>query len=171
MDNLFEEFYIPTIDELCVGFEYEVNNPIIWHSREWNILRPNNRIEDGSYAKEDRWSKKVFQEPFMYGSTLSNQLKLNNIRVPKLRTADIIAEGWHVLDSQRYSYTINDNKIPLAKDNYFLIWYRNAYMVDIIIKDPSKVIVTNEFHSPERFRFYTKCPTINHFRKIEKLLP
>ena len=171
MDNLFEEFYIPTIDELCVGFEYEVNNPIIWHSREWNILRPNNRIEDGSYAKEDRWSKKVFQEPFMYGSTLSNQLKLNNIRVPKLRTADIFAEGWHMLDETKHIYKPTDRRLVLQKNNYLLVWYRYDYIVDFVFRDPALELDKLNVVHPERFRLYTKCPTINHFRKIEKLLP
>lgn len=46
MDNLPEEFYIPTIDEFCIGFEYEQNFPIWWRSNEWNRLRPENRIKE-----------------------------------------------------------------------------------------------------------------------------
>lgn len=167
MDNLFEEFHIPTIDEFCVGFEYEQNFPIWWRSNEWNRLRPENKIPDGSIAKEDRWSKQVFKEPFMHGTSISHNLNANAIRVPKLRTADIISEGWHILKNTKPA----NDRIGLQKNNYLLVWYRYDYIVDFIFRDPSlEINKLNIFH-PERFRLYTKCPTINHFRKIEKLLP
>ena len=169
MDIELEQFYIPTIDEFYVGFEYEQNYPIWWHSREWNALRPNNKIPDGSYAKEDRWSKQVFKEPLMHGTSISHNLKANAIRVPKLRTADIIAEGWHILKEVKYKST--DVRIGLQKDNYLLVWYRYDYIIDFIYRDPALEINKLNIFNPERFRLYTKCPTINHFRKIEKLLP
>lgn len=166
-----EEFYIPTIDEFCIGFEYEQNFPIWWRSNDWNKLQPENKISDGSVAKEDRWSKQVFKKPFMNGTSISHNLNANLIRVPKLRTADIFAEGWHMLEETKHIYKSTDSKLGLQKNNYLLVWYRYDYIVDFIFRDPSlEINKLNIFH-PERFRLYTKCPTINHFRKIEKLLP
>jgi len=89
-------------------------------------------------------------------------------RTPYLTKEQIEKEGW--IDK---SHVLNVNSWAFEKGNRFAVIrtidLENPFVLEIIIKDPSKEPFVFGLPS-EHFRFICPCPSINEFRKICKLL-
>ena len=146
------KYYTPTLDDIRLGYEYEIN-----YSGYWKKLVITDFYTDG----------------YGLGDVQEVVAKINNnpnqIRIPYLTKEQIIAEGWeltnvleeddegkdifstgfekYINDDNWYSLVLKDNKIIIYKS-----WYRNNVC------------------RLTRTVYYGKCPSINEFRTITKLL-
>lgn len=147
----FEEgkkYYTPDIEDIRVGYECECRLPF-----------------------HRDWLKEVISKyDAIYFSAYMNYLKDSNLRTPYLTKEQIEAEGWKELSYKSGKY---DGRLAWEKGNYFLILYEDNNTklkgrIVIMLKDVTLDPYT-EFTSNGQV-YLGKCPSINEFRTICKLL-
>lgn len=154
------QYYIPKIEDIRVGYECEVKVPTTdaFEHDTWK-----------SFILENRSSK--------WGGDCSeldeviNKIRLGQTRTPYLTKKQIEAEGWESLDlSKGFAYRngVPDYRAGFRKGNFFLTLDTRKPHVEIWAADVTLIDWLPEF--PESFRVNIPCPSINEFRQISKLL-
>lgn len=163
MEN--EKYYTPEIEDFYIGYEFE--------------------MEAGT-----GWSKQIFPDPWwnhggMGGiDTLIRCLESGNIRVPFLTREQIEKEGWKADEKAEFTDFSEDYFKHVSVFNHHFI-YQLHVMTTYIEKVGSRriagkhVSITSAFiryDQEESMKkidqpiFKGKCPSINEFRKMIKLL-
>ena len=148
------KYFIPDISDIRIGYEYEEYHPV-WTSEG---------------IDESFWVHKVFKEPLMYGTTISDKIDLRHIRVPFLTKEQIENERWELAEVLEEDDDGNDMfstgfEKYINEDN----WY------SFVKKEDNKIIIYKSWYRNSvvrltRVLFYGKCRCINDFRLIMKML-
>ncbi len=150
MEN--NKYFTPDIENLCVGYECEINNA---HGK-WEPITIT-FSNSNSFYKTDLTEVCLLVED-------------KEVRVPYLTKEQIEAEGWE--------YVKNTNTVDVDichifnKNNYMLGWFPLINKIAVLVRDPSKAFdekgILIEYNNTERYT--GSCKDINTFRKIIKLL-
>lgn len=147
------KYYIPSIEDIHVGYECEV------YGQTTTKLIKNIDFHKVVVGLHMEVGKKVGI------NQIPNLLKKGYIKVPYLTKEQIEKEGW-----------IEDNDHPLFRGLLKLLTDKATYWLrinvhNIVIIRYTKVERNNVWEMQQRSVVYDgKCPSINEFRKIEKLL-
>jgi len=149
------KYFTPSIEDIRIGYEVESN--------EWCMDESGN--PEFNYNK---WVNKKLSAPYVT-TLLTYGIKKGNLRVPYLTKEQIEAEGWKRILASLYEKVIQITE--LDKIVYTL-------RIDKNIINITKCNVTNlRIEScPRGENYHTapiyvgKCPSINEFRYISKLL-
>lgn len=140
MEN--DKYFVPDIEDLCIGYELEMN---------WNR------------AYEEKWVPikiSIQDEEFTYTDEISDIVNalddgMSEARVPYLTKEQIEAEGWKC--TSKYNYEkINSNITAYYGEDHYL-W----------IMHPAETIKGEKYLANS---FKGDCLSINEFRYICKLL-
>lgn len=145
------KYYTPDIEDLHLGYiaEYfEPHSPNKWEQFRVDWLT----IEDFASASEE--------------------FKKNNIRTKYLTKEDIESEGWQIendispFTGRQYKFTLDKTTdFPNEAVIYTLTWHERA---------TPNIIISKFFHSSwsreDKVIYEGKCPSINEFKIITKLL-
>ena len=135
------KYFTPNIEDIRVGYECERDFSDTTEIEEWR----NTVIEQDHFKS----------------------FYIEDIRTPYLTKEQIEAEGWVVMNTGGIEPGQINGRYGFSKGNYFMIWYPETQLIDIILRDPSK---EERVWNPERFRFFCECKDINTLRLISKLL-
>lgn len=144
-----QEYFIPNIEDLRVGYEYERQYTTnIWINEvieEWDFRTPQLREPCDSNITE-----------------ILRDLNSNKIRVPYLTKQQIEAEGWIYT---KYNPAINLHEFRKVINNHS--WYTLDYFDDC-----KNIIITKYWTNgdDDMDLFNGECKDINTFRYICKLL-
>lgn len=149
------KYFTPDIEDFHVGYEceiYDQSTSKLIKKVEWHTVK--------THLGNSEIGKNVAINQVL------KYIKQNKLRVPYLTKEQIEAEGWERLEFEReelYGY---------KKANYFLVFNEKVKTINIILQDPSKEseISWGLQTSPERFKFFCECKSINELRTICKLL-
>jgi hypothetical protein len=128
MEN--NKHYIPDIEDIRVGYEFEI-------------------------LHKDLWMKEDFDP--LYLSFYLAELAVHKIRTPYLTKEQIEAEGWEI----KYNHDVLVG-FQKGEGMYPVLAEYNTESHHLTIR-------TGSWY-PEETIYYGKCPSINEFRKICKLL-
>ena len=166
-----EKYFIPDPDDISVGYECEFHGMttggflILDFSEEGKdtlIQEPNVEV----------WYPiKCGYDPLTTDRSVEDIRKLirtNQIRTAYLTKEQILNQGWTVMNTGGLHPGCIDGRCGFRKNNHFMVWHSKLRMVDIIIRDPSKV--RDDWWSPERFRLFCECKDVNTLKTISNLL-
>jgi len=133
------KYFVPEISDICIGYELEIN---------WNR------------AYEEKWVPikiLVQDEEFAYTDELSEIVNalhdgMSEARVPYLIKEQIEAEGWKLLNEDKY--------LQFVKSDYSISYVEKLHLL----------IVTALEEKQNDVKYSGTCKDINTFRKIIKLL-
>ncbi len=162
LEAMENKYYTPDIEDIRVGYEYEVYSEGLWEDS----------VEDFLGWYEYKFS---IGNCFRDIDDIKTLMKNRYIRTAYLTKEQIEAEGWKFKARMLiadFSKDNNDiNRYSFEKDNYHLILdnYSDKVKINLRLIDPSKVNWEIGIQ-PEHFAFSSLCPSINEFRTICKLL-
>lgn len=141
-----EQYYTPELEDIHIGYECELFLP----TSDW--------------WKPDTWTKfKISENGYShtgpYGGDLSeigdvcNMIELNQVRTLYLTKEQIEAEGWEIIPSKL-------NCSVLKKEDYYVYLFED-YTIQLGKGTPPTWL---------NYYYKGKCPSINEFRTICKLL-
>ena len=145
------KYYIPDIEDLCIGYELELLCVI-----------------EGNNEKEETWKKTI-----IYNLYVENKEEfIKSVRVPYLTNQQIEAEGW------TYYQNIPDMVVPEGYIEYYkdVEWFKvvisiseTSHYLDVQ-KVFQNVQIGNELQEFRNTIYNGECKDINTFRLIQKLL-
>lgn len=151
------KYFTPEIEDIRVG--YEMYAPLLDESGK----------ETGQLVKiiidSPNWANEICDISVNYD--VLKDYKLGDVwKVSYLTKEQIEAEGWEYINTIRYWNAPSKIKgLCFRKNNHLLSFNPYNNNISIIPVDPSK-----EQEYWEQVRYVGKCPSINEFRTILKLL-
>lgn len=145
-------YYTPDISDFFVGYECEILYPFNKAETEYSFkYNPN--------PSEDRWVEHVFKHGHIDSWEGILIETIDEYRTSYLTKEQIEAEGWTLLPPSSY--------LPYARPEEQLDrLYKNGWSIQ---HKPFKKILVIINHV-EMIQYFGKCPSINEFRKICKLI-
>lgn len=141
------KYYTPDLGEFCLDFEGEINWSVAYEDK-WEPFRID--LQDENWAYTHQLQDIVIACHDGYAA----------VRVPYITEEQILKEGW------KRKVGVN-NRIAFEKNNYFLVWDKDDYHVEMCLVDPTKASFM--VWGGDSIKITLPCPTINHFRKIVNL--
>ena len=156
-----DKYYTPELEDLFIGYELETLTKSCFKDEK----------SATGFICESRWVKNKVNNLPLNAVNFENK----EIKTPYLTKEQIEAEGW------LFNYLGKDDwfkgSVPLLPyneidypfelwfklDNYWLGFYKNIHKIVILEKG-------EDYPGGQIIRFNGKCPSINEFRKIIKLL-
>lgn len=145
-----EQYYTPAIEDIRVGYELEYHN---WSMDEMGVPELN----------YDRWDKTILEK-----WNVENLVKygVKGVRVPYITKEQIEAEGWAVITEE----SLYKGMLTTVKDNGHTYYCRIYDGQNIFISQYRPASGNLWSMSMKSTLFDGKCPSINEFRYICKLL-
>lgn len=165
------KYYIPTIEEFHVGFEYEIKDT------GTNYYRPAVlRIIDCYSSPEEGWD-------YPNSNYLYRKLKDGDIRVKYLNPSDIIAEGFELIPTDfrfhkiiptlcfkghKHNITFHTDKI--YDNEKFIKRFGNLEAITIYGDAPKEFSMSDSILFDGYIKFLGDIKNISEFRRIIKML-
>lgn len=156
-----KQYYSPDLEDLFIGYELEylfVTTPM---TKLWKPFKIEN-----SFDFNEIWD--VF-----------NEGKSTNIRTPYLSKEDIEKEGWEFYPKGYNNFlerALSKSEWERAEEyNYdtnsfpFELWFKRGDYYLALYRSTSKLLIVKKLDTPNLI-FKGKCPSVNEFRKVIKLL-
>lgn len=148
------KYFVPSIEDIRVGYEYE------YHS-----CHPQ---EEGNCT----WNTKKFPDPFVGYNLKAFETQINRgwIRVPYLTKEQIEAEGWELAN-----VLVEDDNGNDMFNTGFVKYIDEDHWYELVLKEDNRTFIQYKWYRNSvaqlcREIYYGKCPSINEFRFITKLL-
>lgn len=145
------EYYYPSIEEIHIGYEGEMN----WHlgyEKEYSPIKITLRDKENIY--HDELSEVVIAMDDGYAG----------VRCKFLDEEDVVSLGWSIQSPHNYYVLIEKPINKYSKYEALLDKKNHTISINYINNDPGLEYPTDEYI------FDGKCPTINELRYISKLL-
>lgn len=142
-----KEYYIPEIEDIYLGYEFEFCSLVNPFTPEWVFMT---LIKDNPYRFEN--SKGILE-------VMQTNIEKGYIRTPYLTKEQIENEGWKSTNnSNKFTHPVEVSlELNYDFDTHYLWITYPRYIVDEDIYYKAN-------------KYVGKCPSINEFRKICKLL-
>lgn len=140
-----DKYYTPDIEDLFVGYEFE--------------FAPSN--DENVY----NWKAGILQSPGA-NEYILDRLKKGRLRTPYLTTEQIEKEGWERTENK----FLNERGIEQFKKRHMFLNYDPSDKGLLIINLDFSRETTRPMGYPDDSSFKGRCPSINEFRKICKLM-